>query len=93
MGNGSVVCSIGQGIATITFGHPQSNSLPGIILNQLAEEITSIGANLEVRVIVLKSLGEKTFCGKNNVFWRRRKMKGIRGIPILQSVESQPQVI
>lgn len=62
MGNGSVVSSIGQGIATITFGHPQSNSLPGIILNKLAEEITSIGANSEVRVIVLKSLGEKTFC-------------------------------
>jgi len=62
MGNGSVVSSIGQGIATITFGHPQSNSLPGIILNKLAEEITSIGVNSEVRVIVLKSLGEKTFC-------------------------------
>ncbi len=62
MGNGSVVSSIGQGIATITFGHPQSNSLPGIILNKLAEEITSIGENSEVRVIVLKSLGEKTFC-------------------------------
>jgi methylglutaconyl-CoA hydratase len=62
MGNGSVVSSIGQGIATITFGHPQSNSLPGIILNKLAEEITTIGANSEVRVIVLKSLGEKTFC-------------------------------
>lgn len=62
MGNGSVVSSIGQGIATITFGHPQSNSLPGIILNKLAEEIITIGANLEVRVIVLKSLGEKTFC-------------------------------
>lgn len=62
MGNGSVVSSIGQGIATITFGHPQSNSLPGIILNKLAEEITTVGANSEVRVIVLKSLGEKTFC-------------------------------
>ena len=62
MGNGSVVSSIGQGIATITFGHPQSNSLPGIILNKLAEEIITIGANSEVRVIVLKSLGEKTFC-------------------------------
>ncbi len=62
MGNGSVVSSIGQGIATITFGHPQSNSLPGIILNKLAEEIKTIGANSEVRVIVLKSLGEKTFC-------------------------------
>lgn len=62
MGNGSVVSSIGQGIATITFGHPQSNSLPGIILKKLAEEIKTIGANSEVRVIVLKSLGEKTFC-------------------------------
>jgi methylglutaconyl-CoA hydratase len=62
MGNGSVVSNISQGIATITFGHPQSNSLPGVILNKLAEEIKTVSENAEVRVIILRSLGEKTFC-------------------------------
>lgn len=62
MENGSVVSNISQGIATITFGHPQSNSLPGVILNNLAEEIKTVGANAEVRVIILRTLGEKTFC-------------------------------
>ena len=62
MENGSVVSNISQGIATITFGHPQSNSLPGVILNKLAEEIKTVGANAEVRVIILRTLGEKTFC-------------------------------
>jgi methylglutaconyl-CoA hydratase len=62
MENGSVVSNISQGIATITFGHPQSNSLPGVILNKLAEEIKTVSENAEVRVIILRSLGEKTFC-------------------------------
>jgi methylglutaconyl-CoA hydratase len=62
MENGSVVSNISQGIATITFGHPQSNSLPGVILNKLAEEIKTVGTNAEVRVIILRTLGEKTFC-------------------------------
>ncbi len=51
-----------NGIATITFFHPQSNSLPGVLLRQLAEEITNAGNNPDAKVIVLKSLGEKAFC-------------------------------
>jgi len=62
MENGSVNSSISNGIATITFGHPQSNSLPGEILRALANEIRSVGSSMEVRVIILKSIGEKTFC-------------------------------
>ena len=31
------------GIGTITFGHPLSNSLPGKILQKLAETITELG--------------------------------------------------
>lgn len=50
------------GIATIEFGHPLSNSLPGKILQKLAETITSLGASDEVKVIVLKSAGERAFC-------------------------------
>jgi methylglutaconyl-CoA hydratase len=59
---GFVKTSIDSNIATITFFHPQSNSLPGAILNKLADEITAAGSNDDVRVIILKSEGEKAFC-------------------------------
>ena len=59
---GSVEYTIHHHIATIEFGHPLSNSLPGKILGKLAETITELGNNDEVRVIVLKSTGEKAFC-------------------------------
>ena len=60
---GHVIVSIDdKGIATIEFGHPLSNSLPGKILIKLAKEITSLGMNDAVKVVVLKSSGEKAFC-------------------------------
>ena len=62
MENGKVSSKIENGIATITFFHPQSNSLPGAILRKLADEITAAGNNPLVMVIVLKSEGEKAFC-------------------------------
>lgn len=51
-----------KGIAKIEFGHPMSNSLPGKILQKLAETITSLGQDDSVKVIVLTSAGEKAFC-------------------------------
>lgn len=51
-----------KGIATIEFGHPLSNSLPGKILQKLADVITELGENDAVKVIVLRSAGEKAFC-------------------------------
>ena len=62
MSNGTVSTQIENGIATITFFHPQSNSLPGTILRELATSISEAGNNNEVKVIVLKSEGEKAFC-------------------------------
>ena len=59
---GSVTFSIENEIGTIIFGHPLSNSLPGKILQKLAESITELGSDDTVKVIVLKSLGEKAFC-------------------------------
>ena len=53
---------IEHGINTIEFFHPQSNSLPGKILEQLAHEIHFAGNHAETKVIVLQSAGEKTFC-------------------------------
>ena len=51
-----------SGIATIEFGHPMSNSLPGNILRKLAETITEVSSNEAVKVIVLRSTGNKAFC-------------------------------
>ncbi len=62
MNEGTVKTHIEAGIATITFFHPQSNSLPRKLLLQLAAEIEGAGKNEDARVIVLKSEGEKAFC-------------------------------
>ncbi len=51
-----------NGISTIEFFHPAHNSLPGDILAQLAQTIVDAGANDEVKVIILKSGGNRTFC-------------------------------
>jgi methylglutaconyl-CoA hydratase len=59
---GTVKSEINNGIGTLTFFHPQSNSLPGTLLRQLAAEITALGKNVNARVIIIKSEGEKAFC-------------------------------
>lgn len=60
--NGYVRSETQGNIATIEFFHPQSNSLPGAILNELAHAITEAGNLSEIRVIILRSAGEKAFC-------------------------------
>jgi methylglutaconyl-CoA hydratase len=60
--NGYVKSSTHNGITSIEFFHPQCNSLPGKILDELAREIHSAGNDNETRVIILRSAGEKTFC-------------------------------
>lgn len=59
---GHVTTHLENGIGYITFFHPQSNSLPGALLRNLAETITAMGENPEARVLVLRSEGEKAFC-------------------------------
>jgi len=59
---GYVKSEIRNGIGTITFFHPQSNSMPGYQLRALAEEITKVGKDDTAKVIVLQSEGEKAFC-------------------------------
>lgn len=62
MDTGSVHTEIVAKVATITFFHPASNSLPSALLKKMTEEIMALGRNENVQVIVLKSKGEKTFC-------------------------------
>lgn len=59
---GTITSTIENGIGTITFFHPQSNSMPGKQLRNLAAEIEKLGKDENAKVIVLKSEGEKTFC-------------------------------
>jgi methylglutaconyl-CoA hydratase len=51
-----------DGVTTIEFFHPQSNSLPSKILEQLAQEILSAGAKNDTKVIILRSGGDGAFC-------------------------------
>jgi methylglutaconyl-CoA hydratase len=50
-----------HGINTIEFFHPQSNSLPASILEQLAHTIHACNSD-DTKVIILKSSGEGAFC-------------------------------
>jgi methylglutaconyl-CoA hydratase len=51
-----------RGVATIEFHHPLSNSLPRKVLRKLAQTIEDAGTDEAVKVMVLKSTGEKAFC-------------------------------
>ena len=51
-----------HGIATLTFFHPASNSLPASLLAELAQHIDEAGKDDIVKVIVLKSAGNRAFC-------------------------------
>jgi methylglutaconyl-CoA hydratase len=49
-------------ITTIEFFHPQSNSLPHIILEDLRRKIHAAANDYDTHVILLRSPGEKVFC-------------------------------
>lgn len=57
-----VSSEIKKNIAEITFGTPKSNSLPSEILEKLAQIILAEAAKEEVKIILLKSYGDKAFC-------------------------------
>lgn len=59
---GDVTSNVKDGIGIVEFHHPKSNSLPGNVLRKLASTITVLGADNNVKVIVLRSKGEKAFC-------------------------------
>ncbi|MDG2042414.1 MAG: enoyl-CoA hydratase/isomerase family protein [Bacteroidia bacterium] len=59
---GNVTHTIDQGKATVEFSHPLSNSLPGKVLAKLADTITTLGEDDTVKIIVVRSAGERAFC-------------------------------
>ena len=59
---GTVLTSIRENIATLTFGHPASNSFPAELLDRLIENINRLSEDPSIQVIILQSEGGKTFC-------------------------------
>lgn len=59
---GSLTTTITNAVATLTFGHPASNSFPKLLLQELTNAIRDLGSNDAVQVIVLQSEGTGVFC-------------------------------
>lgn len=59
---GKVSVEMKDTVATVSFFHPQSNSLPGELLRLLAKTIEETGQRADVNVMILKSEGDKAFC-------------------------------
>ena len=57
-----VKLTIENKIGFIEFFHPNRNSMPSDVLLELEQIITTAGNNDDIKVIVLKSGGDRTFC-------------------------------
>jgi methylglutaconyl-CoA hydratase len=60
--DGHVTTLVTDGVATVRFGHPKGNSMPGALLRALAEHIRRAGDDPTVRVVVLRSDGSGPWC-------------------------------
>lgn len=60
---GKVEITQSNGLGTISFMHPAGNSLPRRLLNELVQSITKFGQDDTIKAILLKSEGDRAFCG------------------------------
>jgi methylglutaconyl-CoA hydratase len=61
----------------IEFYHPQSNSIPLALLDDLATRILEAGLDQEIHVVILRSAGERAFCAGAS-FKELSQIKNIR---------------
>jgi len=61
--NGSLYTRIDGKVAIVEFGHPAGNSFVAELLDRLTAEFHQLSENESISVIVLKSEGERAFCG------------------------------
>lgn len=59
---GKVTVTVYNGVASISFFHPQSNSLPSKLIKEITANIIELGERDDAHVIVIRSEGEKSFC-------------------------------
>ena len=62
MEHGSLYTHTENGIATIEFYHPASNSLPSDLLQRMVKSFNELSEEKEVKVIILKSEKDRAFC-------------------------------
>ena len=61
-------------IGYLEFGHPSANSLPLKLLQKLEQKLNILSKNRQVKVIVIQSNGDSTFCAGAS-FNEMKKMK------------------
>ncbi len=61
--SGSLFSSINDKVATVEFGHRAGNSFVLEMLDRFADEIQKLSDNDAISVIILKSEGNRAFCG------------------------------
>lgn len=61
--NGSLYVKTEGPIASIEFGHPAGNSFVSELLDRLANAFDELSKNSDVKVIILRSEGDRAFCG------------------------------
>lgn len=59
---GHVLSHHQNAVMTIEFGHPVHNSLPAYLLDKLVEAIDAASEDVGVKVVVIRSFGERSFC-------------------------------
>lgn len=58
----NILYEVNEGIATITFNRPKAlNALNGALLAELSAALNEIGADEEIRVLILTGAGDKSF--------------------------------
>ncbi len=62
METGKVNVNIINGIASLSFHHPKSNSLPSKMIREITNQIEKLSSDKNAKVIIIRSEGEKTFC-------------------------------
>jgi methylglutaconyl-CoA hydratase len=60
--DGLVATTVAAGVATVRFGHPKGNSMPGALLRELADHVRLAGEDPAARVVVLRSEGRGPWC-------------------------------
>ena len=61
--NGSLYTRTSGYVATVEFGHPAGNSMNSELLDRLSAALEKLSADDNVSVVVLRSEGERAFCG------------------------------
>lgn len=59
---GYVKTEIKEKAAYVEFFHPAHNSMPGYLLQQIKEAVDDLSHNSDIKIIVLQSGGDRSFC-------------------------------